>query len=55
MAMVAPRQILRILDGKPTEIMLQTFTDRVLVLVTQMGKVGNLVPTFLRRPFIQIA
>jgi hypothetical protein len=31
------------LEGVPTEIMVQAFADRVLILVTQMGKVGNLV------------
>jgi hypothetical protein len=31
------------LEGVPTEIMIQGFADRILVLVTQMGKVGNLI------------
>ncbi|KAG2078226.1 hypothetical protein BDR04DRAFT_1087977 [Suillus decipiens] len=31
------------LEGVPTEIMVQGFADRILVLVTQMGKVGNLI------------
>ncbi|KAG0707667.1 hypothetical protein DFH29DRAFT_592474 [Suillus ampliporus] len=31
------------IEGVPTEIMVQAFADRVLVLVTQMGKVGNLI------------
>lgn len=31
------------IEGVPTEIMVQAFADRVLVLVTQLGKVGNLV------------
>jgi hypothetical protein len=31
------------LEGAHTEIMVQGFADRILVLVTQMGKVGNLV------------
>ncbi|KAG1891107.1 hypothetical protein F4604DRAFT_1642708 [Suillus subluteus] len=31
------------LGGVPTEIMVQGFADRILVLVTQMGKVGNLI------------
>lgn len=43
MAMITPRQMLRMLNGHPTEILIQTFADRVLVLVTQMGKVGTLV------------
>ncbi|KAJ7709831.1 hypothetical protein B0H17DRAFT_916134 [Mycena rosella] len=37
------RQISRELQGHLTEIVLQTFADRVLVLVTQLGKVGNLI------------
>lgn len=41
--MITPRQISRDLDGKFTEIVVQTFADRVLVLVSQIGKVGNLV------------
>lgn len=43
MAMITPRQIVRNLNGHSTEILVQTFADRVLVLVTQMGKVGTLV------------
>ncbi|TFK42514.1 hypothetical protein BDQ12DRAFT_676335 [Crucibulum laeve] len=43
MAMFTPRQISREISGNITEIMLQTFADRVLVLVTQIGKVGNLI------------
>ncbi|OAX41976.1 hypothetical protein K503DRAFT_734628 [Rhizopogon vinicolor AM-OR11-026] len=31
------------IERVPTEIMVQAFADRVLVLVTQMGKVGNLI------------
>jgi hypothetical protein len=31
------------LEGVHTDIMVQGFADRILVLVTQMGKVGNLV------------
>ncbi|KAG2157204.1 hypothetical protein DEU56DRAFT_763458 [Suillus clintonianus] len=31
------------LESVPTEIMIQAFADRILVLVTQMGKVGNLI------------
>ncbi|KAJ7097821.1 hypothetical protein B0H15DRAFT_822845 [Mycena belliarum] len=37
------RQISRELGGNVTEILIQTFADRVLVLVTQLGKVGNLI------------
>ncbi|KAG1803768.1 uncharacterized protein HD556DRAFT_1330194 [Suillus plorans] len=31
------------LEGVPTEIMVQGFADRILVLVMQLGKVGNLI------------
>ncbi|KAJ7172401.1 hypothetical protein C8R46DRAFT_858106, partial [Mycena filopes] len=36
-------QLCRELEGNDTEIVLQTFADRILVLVTQLGKVGNLI------------
>ncbi|EJD34995.1 hypothetical protein AURDEDRAFT_188863 [Auricularia subglabra TFB-10046 SS5] len=29
--------------GTPTEVLIQTFADRILVVVTQLGKVGSLV------------
>ncbi|KZV86623.1 hypothetical protein EXIGLDRAFT_774441 [Exidia glandulosa HHB12029] len=29
--------------GVPTKVLIQTFVDRILVVVTQMGKVGSLV------------
>lgn len=29
--------------GTPTEVLIQTFADRILVIVTQLGKVGSLV------------
>ncbi|KAG2750578.1 hypothetical protein P692DRAFT_20831781 [Suillus brevipes Sb2] len=31
------------LEGVHTDIMVQGFADRILVLVTQLGKVGNLI------------
>ncbi|KAF8212154.1 hypothetical protein K438DRAFT_1915897 [Mycena galopus ATCC 62051] len=37
------RQLSRELHGNTTEIVIQTFADRILVLVTQLGKVGNLI------------
>lgn len=33
----------RDIAGHPTQIVFQAFSDRILVLVTQVGKVGNLV------------
>jgi proteasome assembly chaperone 3 len=41
----ASRHLSRNLDGDLTELLVQTYADRVLVLVTQMGKVGTLVPS----------
>ncbi|KAJ7111539.1 hypothetical protein C8R43DRAFT_903991 [Mycena crocata] len=37
------RQTFRELQGNNTEVVVQTFADRILVLVTQLGKVGNLI------------
>lgn len=36
-------QISRQLGGYPTQILLQSFADRLFVLVTQLGKVGTLL------------
>lgn len=41
--MLSSANIARELDGARTEVLLQAFADRILVLVTQMGKVGTLV------------
>jgi len=41
------RQLSRELQGNTTEIVIQTFADRILVLVTQLGKVGNLIQATL--------
>lgn len=41
--MLVTSQTTKDLDGVSTEVLLQVFADRVLVLVTQLGKVGNLV------------
>ncbi|RDB21439.1 hypothetical protein Hypma_011672 [Hypsizygus marmoreus] len=43
MAQIANRQLSRELDGQATDILVQIFADRVLVLVTQFGKVGSLI------------
>ncbi|KAF8965264.1 hypothetical protein BDZ97DRAFT_1904150 [Flammula alnicola] len=47
MAAFTPRQTSRDLDGKNTQVFLQSFADRILVLVSQMGKVGNLIQATL--------
>ena len=41
--MLTSRQISRNLNGIPTEVVIQAFADRILVLITQVGKVGTLV------------
>lgn len=43
MASFTPCQTCRVLHGQNTQVFLQTFADRILVLVTQRGKVGSLV------------
>lgn len=39
------QQLIETLAGNPTEVVIQSFSDRILVLITQLGKVGNLVST----------
>ncbi|KAH9843060.1 uncharacterized protein C8Q71DRAFT_233573 [Rhodofomes roseus] len=41
--MLPSANIARDLDGAHTEVLLQAFADRILVLVTQIGKVGTLI------------
>lgn len=41
--MLPSSQIARELDGAHTDVLLQAFADRILVLITQIGKVGTLV------------
>lgn len=41
--MLPSANIARELDGAQTEVLLQAFADRILVLITQVGKVGTLV------------
>ncbi|KAF9052873.1 hypothetical protein BJ165DRAFT_1443618 [Panaeolus papilionaceus] len=41
------KQIAKKLNGNHTEIFIQTYADRVLILITQLGKVGNLVSPLL--------
>lgn len=44
--MLYPRQANKELNEIPTDVLIQSYADRILVLITQMGKVGNLVPPF---------
>lgn len=37
------RHTLEEINGISTEFLVQEFSDRILVFITQMGKVGNLV------------
>ena len=41
--MLATSKTAQDIDGVQTEVLIQVFADRILVLVTQLGKVGNLV------------
>ena len=41
--MIPSVQTIRELNGISTEVLIQTFADRILILITQLGKVGNLV------------
>lgn len=41
--MLQSATIVRELEGVSTDVLLQSFSDRILVLVTQLGKVGSLV------------
>ncbi|KJA27094.1 hypothetical protein HYPSUDRAFT_35653 [Hypholoma sublateritium FD-334 SS-4] len=47
MAAFTPRQARRELSGRETQVFMQSFADRILVLITQMGKVGNLIQATL--------
>jgi proteasome assembly chaperone 3 len=40
---MASQCVSREINGIATEVVVQNYADRVLVLVTQLGKVGNLV------------
>jgi len=41
--MLYPSQASKELNEIPTDVLIQSYADRILVLVTQMGKVGNLI------------
>jgi len=41
--MASSRQFTRSINGHSTELLVQAFADRILVLVTQMGKIGTLI------------
>lgn len=41
--MLRASQIKGEIESVPTEVVLQAFADRILILVTQLGKVGTLV------------
>lgn len=41
-APIGVRQTARLVEGVPTQVVAQSYADRVLILVTQMGKVGSL-------------
>jgi proteasome assembly chaperone 3 len=41
--MLTQKQSSKVINGINTEVVLQPFADRILILITQLGKVGNLV------------
>ena len=41
--MLTQKQSSKDINGIKTEVVLQPFADRILILITQLGKVGNLV------------
>lgn len=41
--MASTTQTTKDIEGISTDVVIQQFADRILVLVTQLGKVGNLV------------
>ncbi|TCD64662.1 hypothetical protein EIP91_003823 [Steccherinum ochraceum] len=41
--MLPTAQASRQINDVPTEVLIQAFADRILVLITQLGKVGNLI------------
>ncbi|KIP09551.1 hypothetical protein PHLGIDRAFT_102801 [Phlebiopsis gigantea 11061_1 CR5-6] len=41
--MSATSQITQVLEGIPTDVVIQPFADRIFVLITQLGKVGSLI------------
>lgn len=41
--MIQTKQLAREIEGVNTEVVIQRFADCTLLLITQLGKVGNLV------------
>ncbi|KAI0807749.1 hypothetical protein C8Q74DRAFT_1363221 [Fomes fomentarius] len=41
--MLSSTNIVREIEGVQTDVLLQSFVDRILVLITQLGKVGSLI------------
>lgn len=41
--MLTQKQGSKVINNIKTEVVLQPFADRILILITQLGKVGNLV------------
>lgn len=46
--MLTTSQLTRELEGIKTDVVIQAFADQILVLVTQLGKVGSLVRLCMR-------
>ncbi|TRM56245.1 hypothetical protein BD626DRAFT_441280 [Schizophyllum amplum] len=45
--MISPEQTSKEISGNSTDIIVQPYADRILILVTQLGKVGNLLQASL--------
>lgn len=50
--MLTTSQLTRELEGIKTDVVIQAFADQILVLVTQLGKVGSLVRLCMRFYYI---
>lgn len=47
---IPTRQRTRIINQIATEVLLQSYTDRILILVTQLGRIGSFVCPALPYP-----
>lgn len=48
---IKTHQLCRLIPGGLTDLLIQTFDDRILVIVTQNEKVGILVSSYLPPPY----
>ncbi|KAI0780676.1 hypothetical protein BD413DRAFT_463174 [Trametes elegans] len=45
--MLQSATLTRLIDGVQTDVLIQAFADRIIVLITQLGKVGSLIEATL--------